>query len=403
MIQIYEIIKNNVLNNDWYTLLFMVAGGILIYLVVMKIILPFIYYLIRKSPTKWDDLLVKHKVLCRLAIIPSLLFVREYTHLLSDFQSTVDKLLAIVFVWAFVLAVNRFILVINEIYDRLPQSRGKSIKGYIQILAIITYIIGGLIVVSILINQSPWVLLSGLGAISAILLLIFKDTILSFVASVRISGNNMIELGDWIEMPQYGADGEVIDIALHNLQIQNWDKTITSIPTHRLLEESFKNWKGMHKAGGRRIMRSISIDLESVKFCDDEMLEKFARIRYLKDYIEAKKKEIREHNEKLSIDQSDRLNGRHLTNIGTFRAYMNRYLENHPGINQDLLKMTRLMEPGPNGVPLQIYAFTKDTLWIKYEATQSDIFDHILAILPEFGLRMFQNPTGHDFNKMISR
>jgi miniconductance mechanosensitive channel len=305
--------------------------------------------------------------------------------------------------WLFVVAVNRFIRVINHIYDELPQSKGKPIKGYMQVVEILIYLIGIIIVISIVIERSPWVLLSGLGAISAILLLIFKETILSFVASVRISSNQLIEVGDWVEMPQYDANGEVIDIALHNFQIQNWDKTITSIPTHRLLEESFKNWKGMHRAGGRRIMRNINIDLTSIQFCDEAMLEKFSKIRHLKGYIDSKLKEIEAHNKELGVAEGDKVNGRHLTNIGTFRAYINFYLENHKGINQDLLKMARLMEPGPNGVPLQVYAFTKDTLWLKYEATQSDIFDHLLAIMPEFGLRVFQQPSGNDLSKLARR
>jgi miniconductance mechanosensitive channel len=235
---------------------------------------------------------------------------------------------------------------------------------------------------------------------TAVLILIFQDTILSFVASIRITANKLIEIGDWIEMPQYGADGDVIDIALHNIQIQNWDKTITVIPTHKLLGDAFKNWRGMQQSGGRRIMRNINIDLASLRFCDEDMLMRYEKIGLLKDYLHKKKEEISAYNRERGVDENDFINGRHLTNIGTFRAYVEQYLRKHPGINQNLIIMTRQLEPGPTGLPIQVYAFTNNTAWTVYEAIQADIFDHLLAVVPIFDLRVFQNPSGRDITSM---
>jgi miniconductance mechanosensitive channel len=210
----------------------------------------------------------------------------------------------------------------------------------------------------------------------------------------------MVQIGDWIEMPKYGADGDVIDISLHTVKVQNWDKTITTIPTHALIADSFKNWKGMSEAGGRRIKRSIYIDMTSIKFCDEEMLERFKKIRYIQQYINDKTEEIEEYNKRLGIDTDSLVNGRHLTNIGTFRAYIVQYLKNHPRIHKGMTQIVRQLEPTEKGLPIEIYAFTNDTAWAAYESIQSDIFDHILAVVPEFDLRLFQNPSGHDLRRL---
>lgn len=398
MIDLYDALKTTVLENSWYSLWFLLIGALILYLITLKIILPVLHYLIRKSPTNWDNMLIKRKVLEKLVLMPSLFFISQFSFILSEQQALIEKIISILFVWLIVLALDRFIVAVNDVYEMLPYSKGKPIKGYIQVLEIIIFLFGGIVIIAMLIDRSPWVLLSGLGAMTAILLLIFKDTILSLVASVRITSNKLIELGDWIEMPQYGADGDVIDIALHNIQVQNWDKTITSIPTHRLIDESFKNWKGMQRCGGRRIMRNINIDISSIRFCDEEMLASFEKIRLLNEYLKAKKEEIAAYNRKLGIDENDFVNGRHLTNIGTFRAYMEKYLRNHPGINQNLIMMVRQMDPGATGIPIQVYAFTNNTAWAAFESIQADIFDHLLAIIPEFSLRVFQYPSGKDLS-----
>ena len=403
MSEYIAVIKTNIIENDWYSLLFVITGALFLYLLSLKVIVPILHYIIEKSPTKLDNYLIQRRVFRKLVLLPSVIFISQVDHLLPFNQEGITRVLTALSIWIIAIALDRFLLALNDIYENLPFSSGRPIKGYIQIMQIITYLFGTLIVIAIVIGQSPWVLLSGLGAMTAVLMLIFKDTILSLVASTRLTANGLIEIGDWVEMPQYGADGDVIDIALHTIQIQNWDKTITSIPTHKFLEESFKNWKGMTRAGGRRIMRNINIDLASISFCDEEMLTRFEKIGKLKNYVAEKKKEISEYNKKHGYDDNDYINGRHLTNIGTFRAYASEYIKQHPNINQNIIKMVRQMEPGPSGLPMQIYAFTNDTSWTAYEAIQSDIFDHLLAILPLFGLRIFQSPSGYDIKEAVGK
>ena len=400
MAELFNLLKTSIVENDWYALIFLFSGALVLYLITLKIILPIIYFLIRRSPTDWDDVLIDKKVLSKLVLLPSLIFISQYLYLLSDNQEFISRVVNSIFVIIIVMILDRFVIAVNHIYERLTSSRGKSIKGFVQIFEIILYVFAGVTILSILIGRSPWVMLSGLGAMTAVLILIFQDTILSFVASIRITANKLIEIGDWIEMPQYGADGDVIDIALHNIQIQNWDKTITVIPTHKLLGDAFKNWRGMQQSGGRRIMRNINIDLASLRFCDEDMLMRYEKIGLLKDYLHKKKEEISAYNRERGVDENDFINGRHLTNIGTFRAYVEQYLRKHPGINQNLIIMTRQLEPGPTGLPIQVYAFTNNTAWTVYEAIQADIFDHLLAVVPIFDLRVFQNPSGRDITSM---
>ena len=238
---------------------------------------------------------------------------------------------------------------------------------------------------------------------TAVLLLIFRDTILSFIASLQITSNDLVRVGDWIEVPKFGADGDVIDIALHTVKIQNWDKTITVIPTHKLIDETFKNWRGMAQSGGRRIKRSILIDIESIRICDDALVERLKKIHLITDYVQDKLQELDEYNAEQQIDTSSPVNGRRMTNIGTFRAYVVAYLRHHKRIHQQMTFLVRQLPPGPTGLPLEIYVFTNDTAWAKYEAIQADIFDHILAVVPEFDLRVFQSPTGRDFSNLSMR
>jgi miniconductance mechanosensitive channel len=242
--------------------------------------------------------------------------------------------------------------------------------------------------------------MSGLGAMTAVLLLIFKDTILSFIASLQITFNDLFRIGDWLEIPDFGADGDVIDIALHTVQIQNWDKTISVIPTHKLIDGTFKNWRGMQESGGRRIKRSVLIDISSIKFCDEEMIKKYKKYQILRNYVEQKEKEIEQYNQEYNIDTSELINGRRMTNIGTFRAYVEEYLKRNTNINKDLTFLVRQLAPGHQGLPIEIYVFTNDTRWAFYEKIQADIFDHILAIVPEFDLRIFQAPTGYNLESI---
>ncbi len=294
------------------------------------------------------------------------------------------------------LALGAVLDIINLIYQRRPDARLHPIKGYLQVVKIVVYAIATILIIATLIDRSPLILLSGLGAMAAVLMLIFQDTLLSLVASVQITSNDLIRVGDWVEMPQLNADGDVIDIALHTVKVQNWDKTITSIPTKRFISDSFKNWRGMQESGGRRIKRSLYLDQQSVHFLDADERKRLYRFSLLEDYLVNKRKEIDEWNAKLAERGQDPVNTRRVTNLGTFRAYVERYLRAHPGVHQNMTLMVRQLSPTADGLPLEIYCFTNTVAWTQYEAIQSDIFDHLLAILPEFGLRVFQHPSGGD-------
>ena len=297
-------------------------------------------------------------------------------------------------------SLNSLLSTINKVYLDNRVSNKINIKSYIQIIRLIVNLFSILLIIAILSGKSPFYILSGLGALTAVLMLVFKDTILSLVSSIQITSNDLFKVGDWIEAPQFGADGDVIDIALHTIKIQNWDKTITTIPTHKLIDSSFKNWRGMSDSGGRRIKRSINIDINSIKFCNDLMLEKYKKFKLIQDYINQKIESISKHNIKEQISDKEMINGRALTNIGTFRAYIQAYLQNNTNIHKDMTFLVRQLSPSSKGVPIEIYVFSNDTDWINYESIQADIFDHLLAVIKEFDLKVFQNPTGADFKKL---
>ncbi|TBU97980.1 mechanosensitive ion channel family protein [Stutzerimonas kirkiae] len=298
------------------------------------------------------------------------------------------------------LAIGALLDIINLVYQRRSDARQHPIKGYLQVLKIAIYAIATILIIAALIDRSPLILLSGLGAMAAVLMLIFQDTILSLVASVQITSNDIIRVGDWVEMPQLNADGDVIDIALHTVKVQNWDKTITSVPTKRFITDSFKNWRGMQESGGRRIKRSLYLDQQSVHFLDEEERQRLLRFNLLEEYIDEKKREIDDWNAHLAERGQEPVNTRRLTNIGSFRAYVERYLRSHPGIHQEMTLMVRQLSPTADGLPLEIYCFTNTVAWVGYEGIQADIFDHLLAILPEFGLRVFQHPSGADMREL---
>ncbi len=288
---------------------------------------------------------------------------------------------------------------IVEIYRTLEVSKTRPIKGYIQVAKIFLYVVGGVSVLTTLMGRSPWGVLSGIGAMTAVILFVFKDTILGLVAGMQLAWNDMLRPGDWIAMPKYGADGTVTDISLHTVKVQNWNKTVATVPTYALISESFVNWRGMEESGGRRIKRSISIDLSSIKFCTEEMLDRFEKFQFLTEYIRSKREEIAADNKKHDFDPSQKVNGRRLTNLGTFRAYMKAYLEHHPKIRRDMTFLVRHLPPTEHGLPIEIYVFSSDQAWANYEAIQADIFDHLFAVIPEFDLRVFQYPTGNDLQR----
>ncbi|MES2636848.1 MAG: mechanosensitive ion channel domain-containing protein [Pseudomonadota bacterium] len=292
--------------------------------------------------------------------------------------------------------------VANSLYLKRADAHLHPIKGYIQVAKLVVTIIAIILIVATLIDRSPVILLSGIGAMAAVLMLIFQDTILSLVASVQISSNNIVRVGDWIEMPQLHADGDVIDVALHTVTVQNFDKTITTIPTKKLITESFKNWRGMQESGGRRIKRSLYIDQNSIHFIEPDTLRKMQSFGVLKDFIAKKSLELDKWNQQLAAQGLEPVNERRMTNIGNFRAYIEQYLRNHPHIQQEMTLLVRQLNPTPNGLPIEIYCFTKTVQWAEYESIQSDIFDHLFAIVNQFDLRIFQSPSGLDFAQYSS-
>jgi miniconductance mechanosensitive channel len=298
------------------------------------------------------------------------------------------------------LAISSALTLVNEIYSRRPDAANRPIKGYIQVVKIGVFFFAALLMIAVLMEQSPLLLLSGLGAMAAVLMLVFKDTILSLVASVQLTSNDMLRVGDWIEMPQLNADGYVIDIALHTVKVQNWDKTVTTIPTHRLISESFKNWRAMFESGGRRIMRSLRIDQNSIRFLEPGEVERLKRFSLLSAYLADKETDIAEWNAERPERMHDAVNARRITNIGTFRAYMSAYLKARGDMNMEMFLIVRQLAPSEVGLPLEIYGFTASTAWAVHEDVQGDIFDHLIAILPEFGLRLFQRPTGLDLARL---
>lgn len=357
------------------------------------------------APFRQHQDLSRHGVIPRLAhIVPALILgagVGFIPGLPEELIAVVRNVCNAFVILTVAMAIAALLNLINSVYQRRPDAANRPIKGYLEVIKIIVYAVSVLLMIATLIDRSPLILLSGLGAMAAVLMLIFQDTLLSLVASVQIASNDMLRVGDWIEMPQLNADGFVIDIALHTVKVQNWDKTITTLPTKRLITEPFKNWRGMFESGGRRIKRSLFIDQNSVRFLSESEAQNLTRFVLLRDYLEQKKEELTEWNAKLAEHGREPVNTRRITNIGTFRAYVERYLRNHPFIHQDMIMLVRQLAPGPEGLPLEIYCFTAKTAWVDHEGIQSDIFDHLLAILPEFGLRVYQQPSGADMRGMV--
>ncbi|THG82830.1 mechanosensitive ion channel [Pseudomonas sp. A-1] len=335
-------------------------------------------------------------------IVPSLVLssgIKLIPHLPQAAVTVVENVCQAFVVLTVALAIGGLLKVANALYQQRPDAHLKPIKGYLQVVQIVVYAIASILIVASLIDRSPLILLSGLGAMAAVLMLIFQDTLLSLVASVQISSSDIVRVGDWVEMPALNADGDVIDIALHTVKVQNWDKTITCIPTKRFISDPFKNWRGMQESGGRRIMRNLYLDQNSVRFLDSEEIARLGRFALLHDYLEHKQDELGEWNRRLGEKGLAPLNQRRLTNLGTFRVYMENYLRHNPRIRQDMTLLVRQLAPGADGLPLQLYCFTATTAWAEYEAIQADLFDHLLAILPEFGLRVFQHPSGADMRE----
>ncbi len=376
-------------------------------LIAKKYLLGALAMIIERSHFKWDDMLLRKKVFNRLAHIAPAAVIYLLSPLAFSELPIINNLLrdfAIIYMIVIgVMVVDSIMNAMHEMYRVTELSKSFPIKGIVQALKIVLYLLGALFVLSTITSKTPLFFLSGLGALTAVMMLIFKDAILGFVAGIQLAANDMVREGDWIEMPQLGADGDVIDVSLTTVKVQNWDKTITSIPAYDLISKSFKNWRGMSESGGRRIKRSINVDLGTIKFCDEEMLSRFRRIQYISDYIEKKKQELSEWNRKKKVDEASLINVRRLTNVGTFRAYIVSYLKNHPEVHQDMTFLVRQLAPTAQGLPIEIYVFSKIQAWAAYEDLQADIFDHLLAAAGEFDLRVFQEPAGSDFRELSPR
>ncbi|HZH55751.1 mechanosensitive ion channel family protein [Yanghanlia caeni] len=352
---------------------------------------------------QWAEGLIRRRVFRNIGFALPLLAVLSNLPLLT-LQPGLADLLERVFVSAGVVCIFLSIIGVlrtwEDVYSSSHRGQTRSIKGYVELARIVLWAVCAILVVSTMMNRSPLLMLSGLGALSAVLLLVFKDTLLSLVASTQMSNYDMLRLGDWIEMPQAGADGFVVDMALHTVKVQNWDKTVTTIPTYKLFSESFRNWRHMFESGGRRIKRTLRIDASTVRFLEEHEIEALRRYALIRDYLDGKQVELEETNRRLGELTAVPANRRRLTNIGTFRAYARAYIQNHPEIRHDMLMLARMMEPQSEGIPIEIYCFTNNTAWVEYERIQGDIFDHLLAILPEFWLRLYQAPAGSDLSKL---
>ena len=367
--------------------------------VTRQVLVHWIGGLIRTTRTRVDDVLLQRDVLRRMALLAPVIVLYYGADALPGDQALVRQAVSATLMLVLLLITGAMINAFQELSNDFASASEVPIKSYAQIVKLVVYILGGLMTVAVLTGRSPWVLLSGVGALMAVIILVFRDTILNIVASVTITANRLVRVGDWIEAPAFGADGDVIDIALHTVKVQNWDKTITTIPTYKLVETSFKNWRGMSESGGRRIKRAIYIDMSTIRLCDQKMLERFEHFELLSDDLRARRAEVERYNEEKGVNTEELINGRRLTNVGSFRAYVAAYLRKHPKIHQDLTFLIRQLAPTPKGLPIEIYVFTNDIEWANYEGIQADIFDHLLAVVPMFELRVFQEPTGADWRR----
>ncbi|MEX2162450.1 MAG: mechanosensitive ion channel family protein [Anaerolineales bacterium] len=374
------------------------AAALLAYLVARFFVARGLIYLTTRTRNQWDDILVKHLRPYRLATLAPLLIIYYFSYFWPDIEIILSKGLLFLILWLSIFTVNSLLNAFNLIYESRTMYSGVAIQGYLDLVKILFIAVGVILSVSLFTDESPVLLLSGLGALTAVLLLVFQDTILSLVASVQIAANDLVKEGDWIEVPSFNADGDVTNMSLHTIKIQNFDMTFTVIPTHKLMEVSYKNWRGMSQSGGRRIKRSIFIDIQTIRFCSQEDLEKLKEKPLLKDYIEQRGWEPKGGEPVATAPAKPRL-----TNVGAFTAYVVAYLNSRPDIRKDMTVMVRQLDPGPSGLPLEIYAFTSTTVWEEYEAIQASIFDHLLATAQEFELRVFQQPTGRDFTALMAR
>lgn len=387
--------------SEFSVLILLLLSSFIAYWITVKLMRRAIIPLLQRSKNQFDDLLLRHHFFRNIAyLVPTLLMFYYVEDTIASIQILVNifkTILEIIFVLIILMISNSILDTINDQYNRYEFAKDHPIKGLLQIIKIISYVIGLIVVVAVVFDKNLGTLVLSLGTISAVLMLVFKDPILGFVGGMQLIFNKMLSIGDWISMPKFGADGTVMEINLTTVKVQNWDKTIVTIPTYSLITDSFQNWKGMEESGGRRIKRSINIDMKSIRFCTKEMLERFNKIQVLDKYIQSTEEKIQQYNSKHSVDPNILVNGRRQTNIGVFRAYLEAYLSNRNDINKDMTFMVRQLDSNEKGLPIQIYVFATTTEWVEYEGIQSDIFDHVLAVIPEFDLQVYQYPSDSKF------
>jgi miniconductance mechanosensitive channel len=354
-------------------------------------------YVTSLTKNKYDDIILQKLRPKRAAWLVPFILLYVFAYLDPDYQAVIKKIALLFILWLSVLTVNGLINAINQIYESRPSYSGVSIQGYLEIAKILFLAVGVILSISVMTNESPLLLLSGLGALTAVLLIVFQDTIMSLVASVQISTQNLVKEGDWLEVPSYDADGVVTDVSLHSIKVQNWDKTISAIPTRKMVESGYKNWRGMEESGGRRIMRAIPLDQNSIKFCTPQMISRYAKIDLIGAEVAERQKFIAAYQKGKKASDSP-LDGPQVTNVEIFRAYVEAYLKSHPKIHtHEMDFVVRELAPGSAGLPIELYVFTKTTKWDEYECIQAEIIDHLLAAAAYFDLRIFQQPTGFDF------
>ncbi len=391
---------------DIIVLLWIAAFALFLHFVLHTLVYRLVSKMAKKSMPEWQRVLMAHDLYRRASFLLQGAIVQAQANLWLDPSSVLLRLVETASdLWILLFALLAFFALLDSVQTVASQSVGSKqfpLRGLLQTIKLIASVIVGLFAISVMMGESPVILLSGLGALSAVMLLVFKDPILGLAAGIQLSANRMLSVGDWLEMPKYGADGNVIDIALTTVKVSNWDNTITTIPTYALISDSFKNWRGMTEAGGRRIKRSILLETNTIRFLDNDTFQKLHQAELLGTYLEDKQNEIERINATNNTDMAIRINGRRLTNVGTFRGYLVSYLKAHPGIHQGMTLIVRQLEPTSNGLPIEIYTFTNTTDWNKYEDIQSDIFDHVFAVVSEFGLRAHEAPTGNDIRLLVN-
>ncbi len=404
---LYDFLLNNLSNEIAANILYYIIITVILLLicsiinfVLNRVVLKFIAKFIRNNNYKWDDIFLESKVFHKIALMVPGILIYMFSSLYNDFRGIVQKVAIIYILVVISMTFKSLLAAIDIIYRQNPVSNEKPIKGLLQIIEITIYVMIGITIVSILLDKSPIYLLSGIGAATAVASLIFKDIIVGFVSGIQLTWNDMLRIGDWVQLPKHNTNGSVVDISLLSVKIQNWDKTISTIPTSTFISDSFINWKGMREYGARRVIKSFLIDANTVKVCSVEMIEKFKKIELISGYIEEKTNEIENYNKENNINTEMSINGMQLTNLGVFRIYLINYLKNKINIQPESTTMVRMLAPNENGIPFELYLFIADTIWVNYENIQADIFDHILAVIDVFELRVFQNPTGYDIKKL---